>query len=469
MMPDSTHAHGIDRRGFLKLAGLSASAIAAPGVMLAEASSAQAVTATPYYLNCYFPNTNEHGMNYALSTDGYHFTSYKGNPFMTDTVGTGDKLLRDPHIIREVANPGQFHLVATYSWADRPMVAWDSNTLFSWANGRLVYPSDVTMKQTWAPQFEYDAATGKYFVYWTGCINNVWSTACIRYMTTTDFQTWSAPQTLFSSSVPVMDASIFRANGKFHLLYRGTSGYTYQVTSSGSILGPYNVNDHVAVAWDREGPFAYQLYGQNVWLMIADIYGPGGPYQMARSTDGVTWTVLASTDFSFPSGAADKVRHGSVIPITADEYAQLSGQNLLTNPGFESGFTGWTVTSPNGTTAAHHIENNAGNSHTGTHNLATWSTGAAQAYTSQTRTGLMNGTYTARAWVKSGGGQTTAQLEAKNYGGTLKATAIPTSSTYTQITISGIAVTNGQCTIGVWVVAAAGQWVNVDDVEFFKQ
>lgn len=323
-MTETPRVAGTNRRSFLRMAGLSAGALTIPGVVAASTRESAAAVATPYYLNCYFPNTSEHRMHYSLSTDGYRFTAYGANPVLIDTVGTGDKLLRDPMIIREVNNPGRYHLVATYSWADRPFVVWDSTNLTTWTNGRLVYPSDASMKQTWAPEFGYDAASGRYFVYWTGCINNDWNTACIRYMTTTDFVNWSAPRTLFSKSVPIMDASIFVAGGKFHMVYRQAASI-YQVTSSRTILGPYNQNDHLAVNANYEGPFVYQLSGQNVWLMIMDIYGNKGPYAMARSTDAVTWTQLRADQFSFPSGAADRVRHGSVMAITADEYTRLSG------------------------------------------------------------------------------------------------------------------------------------------------
>lgn len=312
-----------NRRAFLQLAGLSAGAVTVSGVLAASPGSAAAAPARPYYLNCYFPNTDERRLHYALSTDGYHFTAYRGNPVMTDTVGAGDRLLRDPMILRDVHDPGRFRLTATYSWTDRPFVVWDSTSLASWSNGGLVYPSDPSLKQTWAPQLEWDAATGRYFAYWTGCVDNVWETAAIRFMTTTDFVTWSAPQILFQKSVPVMDASIFSGGGAFHLVYR--EGATIrQVTSSQGILGPYDRDDHLAVDQNYEGPFVYQLAGQNTWLMIMDRYGSGGPYALARSTDAVTWTELSSSQFSFPSGAADKVRHGSILPITAAEYAALS-------------------------------------------------------------------------------------------------------------------------------------------------
>ena len=311
------------RRSFLRLAGLSAGALTVPGMLAVRPGSAAAAPATPYFLNCYFPNTDEHRLHYALSTDGYHFTAYSGNPVMTDTVGAGDRLLRDPMIVRDVADPGVFHLAATYSWTDRPFVVWNSTSLSSWADGELVYPADASLKQTWAPQLGYDPASGRYFAYWTGCVDNDWDTAAIRFMTTTDFVDWSAPQILFRKPDPVMDASIFSGGGAFHLVYR--EGATIrQATSSRGILGPYDENDHLAVDANYEGPFVYQLAGQNTWLMIMDRYGSGGPYAMARSTDATTWTELDNSEFSFPSGAADRVRHGSVLAITAAEYAELA-------------------------------------------------------------------------------------------------------------------------------------------------
>ena len=67
----------------------------------------------------------------------------------------------------------------------------------------------------------------------------------------------------------------------------------------------------------------------------------------------------------------------------------------------------------------------------------------------------------------SGGGQTTVRMEAKNCGGSQLNQNIPTTSTWTQITIANINVSNTQCTIGFWSVAGANQWMNFDDVEFY--
>jgi hypothetical protein len=68
-----------------------------------------------------------------------------------------------------------------------------------------------------------------------------------------------------------------------------------------------------------------------------------------------------------------------------------------------------------------------------------------------------------------GGGQTYAQMEAKDYGGTKRVANITASGTYSQVSLANINVTNGSCTFGFYSKAAAGQWIDVDDVEFYKQ
>lgn len=92
---------------------------------------------------------------------------------------------------------------------------------------------------------------------------------------------------------------------------------------------------------------------------------------------------------------------------------------------------------------------------------------AYNVYTYQTKTGLTNGTYTAKAWVRSSGGQTKCYLEAKNYGGSALTANISQSFDYVQVTISNIVVTNGQCTIGIYSECAANKWCAFDDIELY--
>lgn len=146
-----------------------------------------------------------------------------------------------------------------------------------------------------------------------------------------------------------------------------------------------------------------------------------------------------------------------------------SSGNLVNNAGFETDGatqnpTGWTTWS-NGNDLANYTE--AGG-YSGSYKLSHWNSVAYQVSTHQIKTGLPNGTYTLKAWVRSGGGFKTSQMYVKNFGSSEKNTPIPTTSTWTQITITNIHVTNGQAEFGFWTDANANNWISVDNVEFFK-
>ena len=141
----------------------------------------------------------------------------------------------------------------------------------------------------------------------------------------------------------------------------------------------------------------------------------------------------------------------------------------LLNPGFEANsaatqtpvsWSSWASTADN--YQADKTETGGQNS---PYRLTHWLGTAYQVSTYQQKTGLPNGTYTLSAWVLNGGGQKTCQLYAKNFGGAERNIALPVTSTWTQIQISGIRVTNGACEIGLWSDANAGNWCSLDNAE----
>jgi hypothetical protein len=152
-----------------------------------------------------------------------------------------------------------------------------------------------------------------------------------------------------------------------------------------------------------------------------------------------------------------------------------SSTNPIANPGFETGAptqtaAGWD-TWP-GTAAvdadADYVESGG---HTGSYRLTHYKASAYEVYTSQTVRGLTDGTYTVRAWATGGGGQTSAYLDVKNYGGADVRRDLPQNGwpTWTQVSITGVQVTGGQATVGFYSKAGAGKWLSVDDVEFVRQ
>ncbi|MFD1871833.1 T9SS type A sorting domain-containing protein [Hymenobacter bucti] len=153
-----------------------------------------------------------------------------------------------------------------------------------------------------------------------------------------------------------------------------------------------------------------------------------------------------------PQAAAVTVASVGNFSFEDDQAAVLAPRQWLTQTGGNTqSYASYTESYPNAHNGVYH----------GTH----YRPEAYQIYTYQTLTGVANGTYSLSAWVKSKGGQPVAQLRAQNYGGTSLNAAIPTSpDTWVQVTIANVNVTNGQCEIGIYSQANAGQWLYFDDI-----
>jgi len=150
-----------------------------------------------------------------------------------------------------------------------------------------------------------------------------------------------------------------------------------------------------------------------------------------------------------------------VLAVTAQPAAAVT----ISNPGFEANGasqtpTGW---SESGTTSASKSE--AGG-RSGSFQLAHWASSAYSVDTFQTVNGLTPGSHTLTAWVRSGGGQSSAVARLRNCGGATAQANIPASGgTWTQVSVT-TNVTSTSCTISFFSSANANNWINVDDVTF---
>lgn len=149
--------------------------------------------------------------------------------------------------------------------------------------------------------------------------------------------------------------------------------------------------------------------------------------------------------------------------ITADRVDIVGGDlNLSSNAGFENGLTGWNAWPAGAWQYADKTSPRSGSSHL-THRSTTPYAGT----TFQQLTGLSNGLYTFKAWVRGTGGQT---MYVKDFGGAQKDVKLLPSDVYTQVVISDVNVTNGRAEIGFWSDGpGSAVWLNVDDVVFQKQ
>lgn len=141
----------------------------------------------------------------------------------------------------------------------------------------------------------------------------------------------------------------------------------------------------------------------------------------------------------------------------------------LQNAGFETGnITGWTEWHPTGQIPAYGVDQN--DAYEGNYKLYFWNDSAYQQSIHQVKTGLANGTYTLKAWVKAtayGAQPNVCRLEALYYGGT---------NTYVDMTVDGIwrqyectvNITNGQLDIGFYCQSLGNTSMQIDKVELWK-
>ncbi|MEV8592977.1 glycosyl hydrolase 53 family protein [Streptomyces sp. NPDC052012] len=145
---------------------------------------------------------------------------------------------------------------------------------------------------------------------------------------------------------------------------------------------------------------------------------------------------------------------------TAPQSTAASESNLLVNPGFESGLTGWTnIGTPNSAYAQ------TASPHSGTTGLGHGRKGQWSVNTVQTLTGLTRGTYTLSAWIKNNG-VTSAGLQAYSCGDTTQSLDLPQSSQWTRVTLS-VSVLSSSCTVGIWSNSGEGT-LQADDFAFTR-
>ncbi|GAB6927886.1 hypothetical protein JCM10914A_18690 [Paenibacillus sp. JCM 10914] len=247
-----------------------------------------------------------------------------------------------------------------------------------------------------------------------------------------------------------------------------------------AVYRPYGTVQHgwttsQSVFWNTTGN-AYQS-GQSA-IVKSRQWGQGYVIGTRGSASAVEYSVPAndpSAPQDFVEGvgtAADLMPQSLYLDQKAKRLAgggnpNPNPGNLLRNAGFEEGnLNGWTEW--NGGTLAQKVDTD--NPMEGTYKLTHWASVAYQQLTYQ-QVNVPNGTYSASVWVRSGGGQNTLRMFARNYGAAERTAEIGSNPVtgYTKYTIDNIAVTNGQIEIGIWNDANANNWAAFDNFELVKK
>jgi len=258
---------------------------------------------------------------------------------------------------------------------------------------------------------------------------------------------------------------MFKNNGRYYFcssdLHGWNASHCYVVDST-NVMGTYS-SEYIMNKTDMDfchvtqTGFGVTLTGTNgattffVGDRWCDFAGNGIGYNQwcPVSFNGSTPTFESLTVVNFDAAAGT--------------WSVGTGNNYILNPGYEADrvtqtdVAGWTnIGAGYGNVSSSH---NPGNWHFHHSNSSAYT-----ATTDQLVTNLPSATYNLSVWYKSSGGQTTARIFARNFGGTEKDSDVSAAqANWTQVTITNIVVTNGQCDVGLYSVAAANQSVDIDD------
>ncbi|KAI0409858.1 family 43 glycoside hydrolase [Xylaria palmicola] len=322
-------------------------------VLLIAVALASTVTATPVathqvsgyvgYLVSTFSDALPQVQFYL--SNGNNPTSFsfrnKGKPVLASTVGT--KGVRDIYLTTNTAR-SEYYLLATdldinasgFSWdwatrqGSRGIVIWKSTDLVNWSPPSLRIIEADTAGMAWAPSAVWDDATAQYYVFWSSRLYSKSDTGHtgtasldrIRYATTQDFVTFSAPQDYHAlPDTPLIDQEFLRTgtDSFTRFLKNETVNQVYQENTTGGLFGSWTrVPGYLRPESPLEGPAAFAdnttpgLY--HVWL---DNYTQYVPYETS-SLQTPSWS--ASDASGFPVG----LKHGSVTPLTQKEYDAIA-------------------------------------------------------------------------------------------------------------------------------------------------
>ena len=300
----------------------------------------------PYtnYLFAYFPSNWDENIYYAISADGYNYTPLNdGNRVVAADSIALKKGVRDPHILR--GEDGWFYMVNTdmrsaEGWdSNRGMVLMRSRDLINWNHSTVHFPTRfrgtlfANVTRVWAPETIWDADAGKYMIYFSILTNDgkvKYDKVYYAYANSDFTDLEDEPQFFYDRGSATIDMDIVYnpTDSLYHAFFKNEGeGGICQVTArrltpeAGQAPGsqwstPSGTLQQTNEAVEGSGVF--KLINKDSWILMYDCY-QNGHYQFCSSPDLINFTFERNTATS----GAFTPRHGTVLPITAEETEAL--------------------------------------------------------------------------------------------------------------------------------------------------
>ena len=277
-------------------------------------------------------------VHFALSKDGRSWNALNGGePVLVSQLG--EKGARDPYLLRAHDGSG-FYLIATdlsihhnRDWnraqtaGSRSILVWQSPDLVNWSQPRLVQVAADDAGCTWAPEAVHDEENGDYLVFWASknrrdgfAKQRIWAAR------TKDFRTFGEPFIYIEKPNHIIDTTIIRDGKRWFRFSKDEQHKAISMETAEHLMGPWTEVPDFSLARMQgyEGPQCYTLKpaadGKPVsWCLVIDHYARGRGYQPYLTEDLASGQFRAAPGFHFPF----RFRHGSVLPINAQEYRRL--------------------------------------------------------------------------------------------------------------------------------------------------
>jgi hypothetical protein len=190
------------------------------------------------------------------------------------------------------------------------------------------------VRNVWAPELYYDAATKQYLLFWATTIPGRFPATDqsgdnglnhrIYFTSTKDFRTFTPTRVFYDQGFNVIDATVVK-EGKRYLMF--LKDETRQPVAKKNIhfavgnkaTGPYGPpSPSITGNYWAEGPTAVKIDGK--WIVYFDKYRDHR-YGAVTSSDLEHWDDI-SAQLHFPEGA----RHGTVLSVSRDKISELLKQ-----------------------------------------------------------------------------------------------------------------------------------------------
>lgn len=252
--------------------------------------------------------------------------------------------------------------------------------------------------------------------------------------------------------------AMFKYGGRYYLcssdLHGWNASHSYYVSAT-NILGPYGAE---GIIGNTDADFSHVTQTGLFVTVSGSVQSTvifGGDRWSDFAGNGIGYNQWVPLIFNGAMPVMESLSEWSIDAVTGT-WSVGPGNNYALNPSFEADRVAVTV--PAGWSSSN--GSNVSGGHTG---RWAWQLSGTSSL-AQSLARLPNGTYALSAWIKSN--TAGAQLYAKGSGGTDKTATLAAASSWTNLAITGIAVSNGECEIGV---KGSGQTVSVDDLALTRQ